>query len=101
MSEYKARFQEGQLLQVDEGPGRRFVFARQVSSFRVSRRNNPTRRPAWTSQKGFRMESEVFTVGSRVQLLSCGPLKGRRGMIQTVHCLPPLEKPCCFSATGT
>ena len=42
------------------------------------------------------MESEVFSVGSRVQILSSGPLKGRRGTIQTVHCLPPLEKPLCF-----
>lgn len=42
------------------------------------------------------MESEVFSVGSRVQILSSGPLKGRRGTIQTVHCLPPLEKPWCF-----
>jgi hypothetical protein len=31
--EYKTRFQHGQLLQVEEGAGCRFVFVRQVSSF--------------------------------------------------------------------
>lgn len=31
--EYKIRFQDGRLLQVEEGAGCRFVFARAVSSF--------------------------------------------------------------------
>jgi hypothetical protein len=42
------------------------------------------------------MESVVFSVGNRVQILTSGPFRGLRGTIRTVHCLPPLEEPLCF-----
>ncbi len=42
------------------------------------------------------MEQGVFSVGSRVQIVSSGPFRGLRGTIRTVHCLPPGEEPLCF-----
>ena len=42
------------------------------------------------------MKSDVFSVGSRVCVMSYGPFRGLRGTIRTVHCLPPREEPLCF-----
>jgi hypothetical protein len=42
------------------------------------------------------MESNVFSVGSRVRVTSYGPFRGLKGTIRTTHCLPPREDPWCF-----
>jgi hypothetical protein len=42
------------------------------------------------------MEQKVFSVGSRVQIVSYGPFRGLRGTIRIAHCLPPREDPWCF-----
>ena len=45
------------------------------------------------------MESDVLSVGSRVQVLSHGPFRGLRGTIRTVDTISPGsedEEPFCF-----
>jgi hypothetical protein len=38
----------------------------------------------------------MFPVGSRVQMVCPGPFPGRRRIIRTAHCLPPVEEPWWF-----
>jgi hypothetical protein len=42
------------------------------------------------------MECDVFSIGSRVYIVSYGPFRGLRGTIRTIHRIPPIEEPFSF-----
>ena len=42
------------------------------------------------------MKSHMFSVGSRVRVVSYSPYRGIRGTVRNIHSLPPIEEPFCF-----
>ena len=42
------------------------------------------------------MKRHMFSVGSRVRVVSYSPYRGIRGTVRTIHSIPPLEEPFCF-----
>ena len=66
----------------------------------MERRSFPKERPNKAGlsepERMFSVESHVFSVGARVQIVSYSPFRGLRGTIQTAHCLPPREEPLYF-----
>ncbi len=43
-----------------------------------------------------RMTTQVFSVGSRVRVISYSPFRGFKGTVRTVRCILPLEEQFCF-----
>ena len=42
------------------------------------------------------MESNIFSVGSRIHILSYGPFRGLKGTVRKVDSMPHQDEPFCF-----
>jgi hypothetical protein len=93
MCKHHPPFQDKLMLQVEGGVWPRCVCAR---AWRSIPKERPNKAGSSEPERIVSMESNVFSVGSRVRVTSYGPFRGLKGTIRTAHCLPPVEEPWCF-----